>query len=198
MKTFTSSELDHHRDWMAGFQSNDNIVKRINEDLQAVYYFAESIRRPGYWWVLAFSGKRSKPDANYIFSNQATLLNFVESWLGGLRRHQYERMAKQALRKNFKTTLRVGDILTGSWGYDQTNIEFYQVIKQQGNRVVIRALRRTHNFEKALVEPLAGMFTNDPPETKIVQPGDIVSSRLYILEKWDGKPRYETPFGEGH
>lgn len=39
-----------------------------------------------------------------------------------------------------KVTPKVGDILYSSWGYDQTNIDFYKVVKVSGFSVWIQEL----------------------------------------------------------
>jgi hypothetical protein len=39
-------------------------------------------------------------------------------------------------RKSFKHTLKEGDILSCSWGYDQTNVDFYQVTKVVSDKTV--------------------------------------------------------------
>ena len=42
------------------------------------------------------------------------------------RRHD-EAVARSS--EEFRRSLRVGDILYSSWGWEQTNIDFYQVIR---------------------------------------------------------------------
>ncbi|MHO45241.1 hypothetical protein D9E76_24655 [Escherichia coli] len=53
-------------------------------------------------------------------------------------------------------TVSVGDVFVSSWGYEQTNVNFYQVISVHGKKTVtvqeIRAsVHRTHlNFQRVL------------------------------------------------
>ena len=42
--------------------------------------------------------------------------------------------------EEFRRSLRVGDILYSSWGWEQTNIDFYQVIAIRGSAVDLRQL----------------------------------------------------------
>jgi len=46
---------------------------------------------------------------------------------------------KQA-RANFKNPYKAGDILHHSWGYDQTNCDFYQVVEVKKASVVLRKI----------------------------------------------------------
>ena len=53
------------------------------------------------------------------------------------RRHD-EAVARSS--EEFRRSLRVGDILYSSWGWEQTNIDFYQVIAIRGCTVRLRQL----------------------------------------------------------
>ena len=53
------------------------------------------------------------------------------------RRHD-EAIARSS--EEFRRSLRVGDILYSSWGWEQTNIDFYQVIAIRGSAVDLRQL----------------------------------------------------------
>ena len=54
------------------------------------------------------------------------------------RRHD-EAVARSS--EEFRRSLRVGDILYSSWGWEQTNIDFYQVIAIRGSAVDLRQHR---------------------------------------------------------
>ena len=53
-------------------------------------------------------------------------------------RHHDEAVARSS--EEFRRSLRVGDILYSSWGWEQTNIDFYQVIAIRGSAVDLRQL----------------------------------------------------------
>jgi hypothetical protein len=64
----------------------------------------------------------------------------IAEYLDGRRRHAQFRSDLKAERSK-PHTLKVGDILVSSWGYDQTNIDFYQVTRVVGPMSVeIRAI----------------------------------------------------------
>ena len=48
-------------------------------------------------------------------------------------------MAKEVVRSH---GLKVGDVLVSSWGYEQTNLDFYQVIALNGKSMV--TVRKVH------------------------------------------------------
>ena len=55
----------------------------------------------------------------------------------------YKEMRKQVLqeaKKRFENPYKVGDILHHSWGYDQTNCDFYQIVEVKKASVVLRKI----------------------------------------------------------
>ena len=53
---------------------------------------------------------------------------------------EQRKQAKQEARKRFQNPYKVGDILHHSWGYDQTNCDFYQVVEVKKASVVLRPI----------------------------------------------------------
>jgi len=101
-------------------------------------------------------------------------------------------------------TLQIGDILSGSWGYDQTNPEFFEVIGLTPKGFVLREIKRaavngTDGFMCNHVMPRKGEYT-ERPAVKVryskygalkvaVSPG--AKTKVY-LSKWDGKAEYNS------
>lgn len=69
--------------------------------------------------------------------------------------------------------LRVGDCLKCVWGYDQTNVDYYQVIALKGRTMVtvrqIDADHRpsSHNFMVGKTTPLKDKFIGGPFSAKV-------------------------------
>lgn len=57
------------------------------------------------------------------------------------------------------TETAVGTIWCTSWGYDQTNVEFFEVVRETAHSVVVRAIKST--VQDGRVYPLAGQWTTD-------------------------------------
>jgi hypothetical protein len=59
---------------------------------------------------------------------------------------------------------KVGDILVSLWGYDQTNVDFYEVTAVTRSTVVIRRIAAERDYTGSMVghaRPLAGEFLSD-------------------------------------
>jgi hypothetical protein len=68
---------------------------------------------------------------------------------------------------------KVGDILINSWGWEQTNIDAYQVVKATGKSVTIRQIATAsvanHNTVHAMTDtvvPVPDDFRNSPTQVK--------------------------------
>ncbi len=65
-----------------------------------------------------------------------------------------------------KAQFQIGDIFVESWGYEQTNVDFYQVIKLNAASVVLRKI-----WASDTVEPRKNAFLDDTTYTKRFKEG---------------------------
>lgn len=144
------------------------IVHR-DDRLQGVVYAYETA---GRLYGLAFSGKRNKPDWHYRFQSDERLAARIVEWLTGLRQST-ELRAKRREELKAPHTLKVGDVLRSSWGYDQTNIDYYQVTKLVGSRMVeIRELcqiSKETSYMQGECAPIVGKFTKLAPMRRVAR-----------------------------
>jgi len=100
----------------------------------------------------------------------------------------------------------VGDILYSSWGYDQTNIDWYQIVGVPTEKLVLvreigGKILRSDGYGQDQVMPDPGRFVG--PVMKKIPKGDgrhlsIKISDVETAWKWDGKPKSQTSSGWGH
>lgn len=65
-----------------------------------------------------------------------------------------------------KYGVQVGDVFYNSWGYEQTNIDFYEVVKLRGKtQIVVRPIKsevvRSLGFASYMVKPIKGSFAGE-------------------------------------
>lgn len=80
--------------------------------------------------------------------------------------------AKQAIRANMQHGFEVGQIYYDSWGYDQTNIDFYQIVEVKAKSVVIRSIGGefvpgTQGMDCSNVRPVKDSFSGEPMQKNI-------------------------------
>lgn len=149
------------------------------------------------WYLMAFVGRQTKPVANYSFKSKDQLDRYVAQLVTS-RRGVFERKAKETQeRREWKHDYKVGDILYASWGYDQTNVDFYQVTNVRGAMVDVapiagRTLEYRDHYGTAVPDP--GVFTGPSKAYRPTEYG-VRIDRVRQARKWDGKP---MRFSDGH
>jgi hypothetical protein len=154
--------------------------------------------------AVAWSGKRSKYDWYYRFRDKKQMDKYISDYFCKLEdraRLKIERKEqKKKEKQEFFDSIQVGDIFVDSWGYDQTNVDFYKVTKKlkASIKVVKIGSETVADYTSAeLVIPRESIHTSEEI-TKVPQDGYIRTSSFSHAVPWSGKPMHETAAGWGH
>lgn len=169
-----------------------------HDGINAVVYAGPGLVATGY------RGKADKPAFNFRFQNQEQMNAHIANFFSDVKANQDRKEKIRAEKKEYKTDLVIGDILYSSWGYDQTNIDFYQVISVTASRksIFIRpiASERTPTGDmQGNAMPVPDEFTG-PELKKKVSPGggrhrEYVNLNSFASAwKWDGNPKSYTSY----
>jgi hypothetical protein len=168
--------------------------------------------------AIIWNPKATKPTLHYSYSS-------VEQREAAIQRYLEQFASKQAQKANRATDARekvrqfghnvqVGTIFVHSWGYDQTNVDFYQVVRKSGQTVEIRPIG---SEQVESYGPMSGTTRAVPDAfltkdyrlrnadgsyrqslTKRVQFNDSGAPYLSFeygwCGLWDGKPHYESSY----
>lgn len=160
--------------------------KKVN----AVIYLYESGGVPK---AIGYRGKSAKPAFHYRYPTIARRAVAMREWLGLIEAVAESKAASRAIDKAFVHTLQVGDVLRSSWGYDQTNIDYYQITKLIGKAMVeareIAAISvdRTSDMTGSSV-PDQNHFIGEPMRKRVL-PGNVLDVRNAKF----GRARLMTP-----
>lgn len=174
-------------------------------------YYSDSLNAKYPYHLVVFGGKRSKPDLNYIYKTEKEREDALEKHHLNLVRRLADNIARKEARKAEKHSLKVGDILSESWGYDQTNYDFYQVTRVVSDKSVeIRHINSKrveggHFTEELLVpnkDDFGGWGEGDrsgKPFVKRASSDNYVKiSSFSCASPWSGKPCAATNPLFGH
>jgi hypothetical protein len=151
----------------------------------------------GVLYGVAFAGKANRPLWNYRFRDRAQLDRKIADLIQSRKGHMELMQKRQEERQKFSHSLKVGDILYSSWGYDQTQCDFYEVVSVGDKSVRIREIGKKKVGNDSVVA-IPERFTGTEM-LKIVGLNNTIRLTSYSSAyPWDGKPKYETPFGMGH
>lgn len=153
-----------------------------------------------------FYGKSYKPAWHYRFRDIDELDKYIDEYL---KKKAGQEEVKQQWKDKRKLTkdhdIKVGDIFYTSWGYDQTNIDFYEVVAVRGSRIDLRELKQTtvdHDGNYDSVVPATGdnRFKDDEIHTVSARADGTVTSlsSFEYPSKWDGRPKDQTDAYSGH
>lgn len=184
------------------FVPSDAIIVRPKLGTAEVFLYNDAKGRP---CVRAFKGRRKRPDIFCWYRCEQDREYRVRSFLADVQK-EFER--KEALRQKRSQphTLKIDDILATSWGYDQTNVDFFKVVKLVGKSSV--ELVRI-GWKEALNSPNASL---DMQGTKLPLP-DIVQTKpcrfrvdmgsgdpsikighSQYARPWNGKPMFYSTY----
>lgn len=154
--------------------------------------------------VKVWRGKQSRPYAHYSFQDAERR----EQWIGAEKEAEDRR---QEFRSTVKTNqaaqlaemmgkLNPGSILYSSWGYDQTNIDYFQVLRRKGRTVWVRKIAGwtvSESTGSETVAPDVGRFVG--PETRhTIQAHGLTIDGHSAWPCEPGTTRHQTAFGCGH
>ena len=159
-------------------------------------------RNPNQEGLTIFRGKSKKTSYHYLIS-EPRRTQTIQEWIDN-NKAQEESKKKQRQERNRPHNVKVGEFFVSSWGYDQTNVNFYQVIEAKGTMVVVREVSTkivgSTQTENQVV-PNKNDFIDGKMRKKVNMSYDSPSIKIDSSETgrlWDGKPKRETAWGYGH
>lgn len=154
--------------------------------------------------AVAYIGKQSKAYFHYRFMNEAQRAEHVEKFFGDAKR-LCEYKAERKAGKQAAHTIKVGDILYASWGYEQTNINFFQVVAVTKGTVTFGEIAQnvvdgSRGFMCENVTARKDAFLNEKRFTRRADGNNSLSfaehkdGYKYHLSPYDGRPLYQSHY----
>lgn len=147
--------------------------------------------------AIGFSGTKGNPDFYYAFRSVENRDEYIKNWLEGLKRsmeYKEERKNKRKAPALSAVPFKPGDILYDSWGYEQTNVDFYEVVEVRTvSTIVIRQIAQNTeetSFMSGHTTPRPGEYISEPIKKRIqwYDGKPYIKSEFGCISKWDGKP----------
>lgn len=139
--------------------------------------------------VRMWRGKARKPFACYWFGSEEQR----EAWVQRQREAETESLnykaertqSRKAEREKMSAQLIVGSLLYTSWGYDQTNVEFYEITARKGATVTLRQIAaetvKETGWASANVKPRRGVYVGEPFNRRITAYGVKIDN---VVSAW--------------
>ena len=148
-------------------------AKVANKSGSATAYLFSS-KFSGKLCAVGFRGKAKNPTFNYSFRSAESRAAYVADFLAKAEASASQVAASKAQKKADMakpTTLQVGDVLDCVWGYEQTNVEYFEVTKVVGPRMVEIRQIACQSLEDAFMQgvsvPAKGKYIGEPMRKKV-------------------------------
>ena len=150
----------------------------------------------------AYTGKKNKPAFRFRYRTIEEALNKINAFIMSVEKRQedkkLEKIEDQKRKKELFGKVEVGSIFVCSWGYEQTNVDAYQVVEKKGNSTVIiqgiglkTVPGSTSSGMSCNVMPVKDSFLEDSKPFEKRVNGYGVSMNSYSSAcLWDGKSDY--------
>jgi len=186
--------------------TSDSNIKRTDY-LTMRIYTSDNTDEFNLWiWI----GRAKWPMAKYYFGSDEARQSYIDRIKGNIKSNEDTKAENRKKAKAFRHTLKVGSILYTSWGYDQTNVDFFQVTKLLSPHYVeVRMICKDRIGDgQDEVTGIKDAFVTDhwrysKPMRRKVSSGFSGGNSVKISEcetawDWDGEPKYSTHPLMGH
>ncbi len=202
------------------FYTPKHATKIADKATDAVCFYATYDHRPSgttRFHLVGFAGKAEKPLINYTIRNEQELQRTVTEFFASRRQRADWKAEHRAKRATFKHSCQVGDIYRTSWGYDQTNVEFFEVTEIRGKHAILREIASASSDDGRGSErcvPQSGAFLKPrfdgddqgQPIRRLIQDGHIKIDNVRSARPWGkrvagvlvGEAAHRTASGWGH
>lgn len=151
----------------------------------------------GKFYLIAFWGTSAKPQIHFSYRTEAQRTEAIDRWRHSVESSVSYKTDRQAKRKAEGNTLKVGDILNTSWGYDQTNVDFYIVTRVSAARVWVRPIASDYEstgFMAGQCWPAMPIQMTGPETTMHVVRGNSCSINGHHASLTNGDTHYTSSY----
>lgn len=133
----------------------------------------------GKVFLKAWSGKADVPAFYYSFRTLTQAQEYAERFVANVQSSMARVLQRAAERKAVRAAdfYAVGDVVENSWGYDQTNVDFYEVTEVKEKSIVMREVKQNcsdHGGPSGgSTQPRRGEFCGEPFTKKVGERGWI-------------------------
>lgn len=124
-----------------------------HKDNEVHVYFGDNSKVAGelnftevQYYAIAYRAKAGKSYAHIRFKDKERRQAWLDNEVAGFKARA-QRMAERKVQRHQKHNVKIGDIFCSSWGYDQTNINFYQVISTTDRMVEVQEISGAREYE---------------------------------------------------
>ena len=161
--------------------------------------------------AIGFVGKGKNNNFHYRYTSVERMETAINEWVQRQKDFAERKAAEKANKKklndeiNAKDHFKVGDFIVNTWGWEQTNVDFYIVTDVKDKTIEIKEVygSRVEGSDYS-----HGMACEVVPTPRLIEDGKSYKLRVksgyqgsvalsnpksfYYMHKWSGKPEYNS------
>lgn len=133
-----------------------------------------------------------RPSSHYRFKTEKQRAQWIEQQKAYIDKQTEAAQRYEAQMNKDLEAIKEGAILYDSWGYEQTNIDFYKVIKRSGVSVTLLPIGshvEQSGFMSGNASPDESNVVGDPIVRRAGKYGVRIASHRGTLTLYDGRPK---------
>lgn len=160
-------------------------------------YIYHTFYNSRFYSLLIFKKSQSKP---FYFKAHETLEK-LNSFLADHKIRvqdivEKENQRKESIKKQ-QDTIQKGSILYASWGYEQTNINFYLVIERRKSTLVLQEIGQKRIYEhqdSGTCTPDTSFLKGEPFERRLTKYAGVKINDVYDASIYQGEKLYWSSY----
>lgn len=173
------------------FYIPQSAIKVSDKRSDAVAYLYATPR--GEPCMMVFYGRQSKPVARFKYLSEAKRADAVAAYFKRRQEVAGWKADRRAAKAAQVRKVEVGGLYYTSWGYDQTNIDFYEVVELVGQKSAL--VRRVACVDTSTGNepwmtgksiPAAGQYMGEAKLVRVT--GDTFKVDRHYASRWSGRP----------
>lgn len=194
MKTERLKEIEKKR-----YIPKDYTLYKTNKECSDLLFYTNNGSN-NFWSAICYTTKSFKHTWFYRFKDEQQMVERMNNTISIFNENR-DRVEKNRQERFKPHTLKINDILYCSWGYDQTNIDFYKIKELIGkNKVKVVSMSKDYISGDGSSNIVKPDQESKNVSTYLVD-GKYNSIRIHSFasaRKWDGKPLSQTDSLCGH
>jgi hypothetical protein len=161
-----------------------------------IAYLADHVNGGGkaQFSLMGYRGKSSKPAMYLLYGTSERRAEAVQQFFSGLTETAAMKAGFKAEREK-PHNFSVGDIIHHSWGWEQTQCDYYQILAVTEHGATIQAIQSksvpgSGGFMSERQTPTKDAFCGEPLKARINGHGEVTTLKHGSARKWDGTPQY--------
>ena len=126
----------------------------VISDLFAVYYNERERQGKTIYCALGFLGRSKNQRFSYYFRSEEQRDKYCNEFISNVQSNANYRtkmsLKRKAARVALMESIVIGDVLYNSWGYDQTNIDYYQVVGKTAAKLRVREIGQDRQYTQSM------------------------------------------------